>query len=600
MDNRRPNSNAASKAARRRKRRRRKVLQTVIPVLIALVLIVIVAVVGVKTGLFESFTESSNKADLNSYFQVMGDNQATVIADGEMTEERIPVKDGKCYLPLETIKSDYNDRFYYDESGNAILYTNGEGTTTIPFDSSSYTVNETPQNTDYTICFIGDEAKPYMALDFVKNYANFDYTLFGGDNTPYRLQIKREWGQKACVKLESDEASLRIAADKKSDILKELKQGDELTVVSGENEKWMKVSTEDLFTGYVEKKHIGEVYEVAETPVTSYVEETIPTVADGSQIVLAWHNITVEGGSSFLDDYSSRLSDMNVISPTWFALADDEGTVASIADADYVSKAHAAGVKVWGLVDNMTYPEVTTYNILSDTAKRRNVIAQLLSLASQYSLDGINVDFESLPTECGEPFIQFIRELTVEAHKAGLVISVDNYVPKGYNEHYHRKEQGVFADYVIIMGYDEHTTGSDEPGSVASIGFVKDGIDQTLLEVPNGKIINAVPFYTRLWIESGADASYSLDVQTLPMQQALDTVSQAGVTAAWDEETGQNYAEWGDTTKYRTWLEDKQSLSEKLSVMKASDIAGVAIWQLAYSTESAWEAIREYYPVNGQ
>ena len=84
----------------------------------------------------------------------------------------------------------------------------------------------------------------------------------------------------------------------------------------------------------------------------------------------------------------------------------------------------------------------------------------------------------------------------------------------GYTDHYNRGEQGVFADYVIIMGYDEHYNGSPEAGSVASIGFVEDGIRKTVEQVPAEKVINAVPFYTRIWKSEGANlfrkAEYSI------------------------------------------------------------------------------------------
>ena len=64
------------------------------------------------------------------------------------------------------------------------------------------------------------------------------------------------------------------------------------------------------------------------------------------------------------------------------------------------------------------------------------------------------------------------------------------------------KEQGIVADYVIMMGYDEHFAGG-EPGSVSSISYVKNGISGMLEDVPKEKLINAVPFYTRLWTEAG-------------------------------------------------------------------------------------------------
>ena len=208
--------------------------------------------------------------------------------------------------------------------------------------------------------------------------------------------------------------------------------------------------------------------------------------------------------------------------------------------------------------------------------------------------DGINVDFERLSADTGQHFAQFIKELSVACHDNSLILSVDNYVPKEYTMFYNRKEQGVFADYVVIMGYDEHTTVSEEAGSVASLDFVLEGIENTLQEVPKEKVINGLPFYTRFWTVDENDNI--LDVQTLPMAKGTETVSAAGVTPEWDENTAQDYAEWKDGSKTnKIWLENAKSIQAKLDVMKVHDIGGAAIWQLAFGTDDVFAVIDEYY-----
>jgi spore germination protein YaaH len=357
----------------------------------------------------------------------------------------------------------------------------------------------------------------------------------------------------------------------------------------------MRVMSEDLITGFIETKNLGEKYDRPDTPVNTVAPIAVNMVSDYSQpIVLAWHNVTGDGSVSSLKDNEKFLKYINTISPTWFALADNEGTIASIASSAYVETCHSKGIKVWGLVSNLTYPEVSTSAVMSDPAKREYMTEQLLGYAAQYNLDGINLDFESIPSEAGPAYVQFIREFCLKAHENNLVVSVDNYVPKEYSMHYNRMEQGVFADYVIIMGYDEHTSGSDEAGSVASIDFVLEGIEKTLEEVPKEKVINALPFYVRSWTVDGNEKI--LDVQTYAMSKAAETVAAAGATPVWDDKTAQNYAEW--TTAEGTnkvWLEDVKSLQAKLDVMKAHDLGGVAVWQLAFGTDEAFALIDGYY-----
>lgn len=274
--------------------------------------------------------------------------------------------------------------------------------------------------------------------------------------------------------------------------------------------------------------------------------------------------------------------------------------------------AHQSNIEVWALVRDFdggigSYEE--SYEVLSYTSKRENLINQLIAEALQTGIDGINVDFEKISAECGEHYIQFIRELSVKCRQNGLVLSVDNYVPKTYNAHYHIEEQGKVADYVIIMGYDEHYSGSYESGSVASLNFVKEGIEATLNAVPKEKVINAVPFFTRLWkevpkteeelaAEAGTEAAeYSVKVtsEALGMEAAEQAIADAGAQTTVDEATKQNYAQWeADGATYKIWLEDETALEEKLKLMKEYKLAGTAAWRLGFEKPSVWELILKY------
>ena len=303
---------------------------------------------------------------------------------------------------------------------------------------------------------------------------------------------------------------------------------------------------------------------------------------------------------------------LTTIAPTWFHVQDVEGNIESIASADYVSYAHQANIEVWAAVRDFdggigSFDE--SYELLSRTSRRENLINQLIAEALQVGVDGINVDFEMISEECGEHYIQFIRELSVRCRQNGIILSVDNYVPKGYNMQYNRKEQGIVADYVIIMGYDEHYGGSPVAGSVSSYNYVKEGIEETIKEVPSEKVISGIPFYTRIWAETpkteaelneqqGTDAAeYAMNVtsEAYGMPDAAYKVAEAGVSPVWDEETRQNFATWesGGTT-YKVWLEDAQSIEQKLKLMKDNKLAGTAAWAMGQEDPEIWQLIQKY------
>lgn len=613
MDYRSPRSR---KQAMRRKKHRQKMLLRIIPLMVVLLGLLVGAIIFASSGVLDELSYSDKKEDLETYFGECSDTEAIVVRDDDYTSDRITIIDGVPYVNYDTVKSEYVSRFYKDEKYNQILYTNATETVRTNIGSSTYG----PSGVEYTLpvptTVLRGETL-YMSFDYLKLYTTLDYKISGGtDGTPYRIEVYTENKAIKTANLTADKA-VRSSYTKKSPILVKPGEGASVRILNPKDgeiipDGWVRVMTDNMFIGYIETKHLSD-----ETDSQIAVNIIEPLQIDGNvrenKIVLGWSMIAGQAGNDVIYSQLDNSPGMNVISPTWFALQDNEGNISSLASQNVVDTCHSKGIEVWGMFDNFTYNDVKTAYVLGDTDIRAKIISGIISLANQYNLDGINVDFESLSEEAGEPFIQFIRELSIECRNNNLVLSVDNYVPKAYTNLYNRKEQGVFADYVIIMGYDEHYNGSSEVGSVASIGYVTEGIQKTLDEVPARKVINGLPFYTRMWrVENKTDAELEVaptnadgqvidynivEVQTLPMQQAIETVnSHSGVTKVWDESTKQNYAQWesGNSTT-KIWLEDAESLNAKLQVMTGFDIAGAAVWQIGYGAKFAWDTINQYY-----
>lgn len=597
---------------RRRRKKRRRVLSKLLPPLIAIALIAVVVVVAMRTGLFESFSYSTKEADLFEYFGITGTDEAVLIVDGEPTEGRMRVINGTLYMPLSDIKALYTDRFYYEIAENRLLYTMEQETYSTVVGEASYNNASGTVTTDYVPVIEEpgeEESVMYMALDYLKLFKNISVRLFGGGNEPYRAEIKTEWGDISTAPVTKDH-SLRRGQDKKSDIITALNEGDTVRVIGQEGE-WTKVTTEELITGYAETRYLGQVTESPETPVTDVAPEQFTSLTSDSPIVLMWHSIGGIAGNDTVYSAIEGTKGYNVISPTWFSVESEDGSIRSMASHDYVDAAHSKGLKVWAAVDDFnSNTQLPMYGILTNPASRAHIISDLMRYAAEYALDGINVDFERIGNDSGEAFIQFIRELCIEGHKNNLVISVDNYVPKTYNSYYHRKEQGVFADYVIIMGYDETFAGSQKAGSVASIGFVREGIEETLKDVPANKVINALPFYTRVWEETpktdaeiaasdtqGEYVPYTLSVLATPsLKQEDELLANYHATPVWDETSMQNYATWTSGGKtYEVWLEDAASLTAKLEFMKAFELGGAAGWEITLAAPYVWDLLEQYY-----
>lgn len=560
-------------------------MKKIIPVLIAIVLIIVVAVAGFGAKLLNKYSYSKERADLTEYFGIMDSDDVAVILQDEQIEEYAKLWDGVCYFDLATVHKYFNDRFYEDKKEGLLLYTLPDAVVSTLIGSTSVSVGGDGSNRDYVIARYEGETL-YIAADFVKEYTNFSYDLY---TEPNRMQVYTQWNERQTATIAKD-TQVRYQGGIKSDILTDVSKGDKVVVLE-QMETWTKVKTQDAFIGYVENKRLDELTTETPVPVTDYAEPVYESNTRDYKINLAWHAVSGVAGNDTFDALMENTKSINVISPTWFALSDNQGNFTSFASQDYVDKAHNMGLEVWGLVDNFTHEDVNVYEVLAGTSTRTYLIDGLVNAALEYNLDGINIDFENIGLDAGEPFIQFIRELSIPCREHGIVLSVDNYVPMAHTDYYDREEQGVVADYVIIMGYDEHYKGSQEAGSVASIDFVEQGIANTVAQVPAYKVINAIPFYTRIWETKGT----TVDSQAVGMEMAQQYIEEHGITTRWDETTCQNYGEYqsGDSY-YQIWLEDADSIRVKLNIMEKYEIAGVAEWKLGFETASIWDVIAEY------
>ena len=327
------------------------------------------------------------------------------------------------------------------------------------------------------------------------------------------------------------------------------------------------------------------------TPESQFEAPVYTNLSMEEKVRLGFHMVTTEAANANLVNVVENTRDMNVIVPTWFNVKSNDGTYTSLASKEYVDKAHNMGLKVWAMVENVSTEEsiknLDTEALMSSTSTRKKLIENLMKEADTYGFDGFNLDFESFKAEAGPHYVQFIRELSVSCRKKGLVLSVDNPVPSSYSAHFNRREQGIVADYVIIMGYDEHYSGG-EAGPVSSISFVKKAIEDTLKEVPKEKVINAVPFYTRVWTVSG-DTTTS---RAYGIQEAKQWVEANNVELTWDDELGLYRGGLdGNDGKQYIWMEEEESMSLKIKAVRDADLAGVACWRLGFEPTDIWDII---------
>lgn len=550
----------------------RRFLTTLITIL-ATILILAAAVAGFF--LYHKYAPSKDLADQSAWFGVSGEEVAIFLDNAQ--EESVTGRyiDGQTYLPLTWVTENLNEKFYWDTANSQLIYTLPESI--IYADAATLGSNGKP-------LLIQQDDQVWLMTSLITTYTDVRVEAFDGGETK-RIFIDTKWDPQQVSTVKKD-GKVRVRGGVKSDILTDVPSDSQVTVLET-LESWTYVRTGDGYLGYIQNKLLtaSEVH----TLVSTFDAPEYTNISMEEPVTLVWHQVTSQKANQAMEQLAVNTKGVNVIAPTWFMLTENDGTYDSLADQSYVDKAHAMGMQVWAVLDNFNRGDNVQSEVLfADTSARKKLISNLISEVKQYGIDGINLDIESIRPEAGPHYVQFIRELSVDCRKNGIILSVDNTVPTSYSAFYNRAEQGRVADYVIIMGYDEHTSKS-EAGSVASIGYERQGIEDTLKQVPKEKIISGIPFFTRLWKEEGGESS----VQSMGIAAAARWVEENKVELYWQEELGQYYGELkqGSAT-YSIWMEEARSIGEKMQLIRDYDLAGVACWKLGFEPPELWDVVK--------
>lgn len=558
----------------------KKKKQNITPVIVVVLLIVLIGVIGLIVHMIQKYTPTKERMDQAAYYEITDMEELPLVFGTEILSVKGRLIDGGAYVPVEAVNGYLNKRFYWDANEQILLYTTPTEKMVIVPEADSYMVGEESRAAGVVICRVVGGAL-YIHIDFVKQVTDIDYALL---TDPGRLVVQYQWSDVSVVEVKED-TQVRYRGGIKSEILTDVAEGAVLRVVD-DLDDWKCVVTEDGYIGYIRSSKLDREPQIRNFERQFQAPE-YTSISRDYPINLTWHQVTNMDANDSLDEMTAQAAGVNVIAPTWFSLISDQGEISSLASADYVAKAHAKGMEVWGLVSNFE-ENVSTFETLSHTTSRTRLENLLIQAAQQYGLDGINVDLENLSEDTGPHFIQFLRELSILCRVNQIVLSVDNPVPQEFTKHYDRQEQGVVADYVIIMGYDENYADSPKAGSVASYPWVRQGVEDTVAVVPAGKVINAVPFYTRIWKTTAG----ILSSEAVGMAEASRFIKRNQIETYWDKESCQNYGEYNNGESfYQVWLEDAESLEVKMGLVKEYGLAGVASWKLGFERKNIWKVI---------
>ena len=561
-----------------RSRRRKNKKSGLLFKLCLLVVLTVLCAAAFGPAIADRILPSKEVKELTEWLEVSGD-EVRIYLDGQADfDSKGIAADGHVYLPVDFVHDSLNDRFYWSDTDSMLSYTLPDETVDMSADTE----------TDGAADIIQRDGQTYVLLDAVSRFTDIMSSAFAGnDESAKRVFIERGGTSRLEAEI-TRKTQIRVKRDIKSPMLAEIEKGEHV-IVEERNDAWCSIISDGGISGYVRTKSVTVPEET--TVPDSYTEPEVSHTLLGEKPVIGWHGIYSAAGNASLDEVLKTAGGhINVISPTWIQISGADGSFVNYSSRDYVDKAHAAGLKVWVTVDNFNQSsavsDFNTKEYFSSAANRRDFIARLMSAAASCGYDGFNLDFEGLKTEAGETYAQFFRELSAECRKAGLVLSIDNYVPYNFNDFYRMDEQGVFADYVAVMLYDEHTS---DIGSNSSLPYVRYGLEESIKDVPADRIIAGLALYTRLWTEDG---SGNVSSETMSMSRAAQYASESGMQLEWDAGDGQYVGVLSDGAVTKSlWLEDAESLKAKKEVMDELGIGGTAVWRLGYDTSDIWNVL---------
>ena len=552
------------------------------PVRIVLLLAAAVALIGIISFAAGRFIPTSSKRDPKEYFGIEGRDEVGVVVNGHVFETPGITLNEEIYLPIDEVSKYLNPGFFYSENENMFIITT-------PVEKIAVSVADSAEQN----LFVSRDGKNYISYNYLYQYTDMDGDVVLGDTDRIVIRTVFDYDMRTV----GEKAVVRERPTIRGLVLEKPEAGTQVSILESDGSMdagtWTHVTTPTGYTGYIENKYLeGDMIHVTEDRVRP---ELIYThILREDKINMVFHQTDNQASNNMLAQSLEGVSGVNVIAPTWFYLESPEGDMSSVASDTYVATAHSRGLSVWTVAndfDGAVNSSKDTFSALSTYAGRSKIIDTIVSETVRVGADGINIDFEKVNADCAPYFQEFIRELSVSCRTQGLVLSIDAYVPN-YTKYLGRAELARTADYIVCMCYDEHTSGSETAGSVSSLSFVQKGIRDTLKEVPPEQTVIALPFFTRLWKvnENAAPTSSAMG-----MGEAAAWLSENAANVVWDEETGQNYAEAkGVDGTSEIWIEDAQSISEKMKEVMAAGCAGVAEWKLGLETQDIWQVISDY------
>ncbi len=293
---------------------------------------------------------------------------------------------------------------------------------------------------------------------------------------------------------------------------------------------------------------------------------------------------------------------LDEVSPSYFDVGSNGKLVVNDIDKEFVDNMHERGIKVVPFFSNHWSRE----RGVAAFSNTDIVTTELVNAVLEYNLDGVNVDLENMTEGSKSWYVTFVKTLREKMPEDKLVVVSVAANPNGWTTGWHGsydyEELGKYADYLMIMAYDEHYEGG-EAGPVASYEFVEKSITYATKYVVKEKLVLGLPLYGRYWktgASSGGAAISLMQVESLVKNYqssvTYDTQYQSMKAVVTIKESDTKPKVSGQTLtagEYVIWYENNDTMASKLELVNEYDLKGAGTWRLGLEAASMWDVFKE-------
>ncbi len=283
----------------------------------------------------------------------------------------------------------------------------------------------------------------------------------------------------------------------------------------------------------------------------------------------------------------------------------DEGGLIGVDDTELIRLAYefkTVPVMVLTTIDESgTFSGEKAKRLLSDTIYQNTVLDNVISVMREKGYLALDVDFEYVPYDYGEAYLDFLQNARDRLLANGFTLSVA-LAPKTYAnqpgllyEAHNYPAIGAIANRVLLMTYEwGYTYGP--PLAVAPLPQVEDVVRYAVSEIPRNKIYMGIPNYGYDWTlpyEQGTSRAQALGNQT-----AVQLAAQQNAEIQFDTESKSPYFYYTQNGRsHIVWFEDVRSIDEKLRLADRYNLAGLGYWNIMFPFAQNWALFATSYDI---